>query len=542
MLFRYFYILSVVIGIHACSGSPQELKTAEQLMETAPDSSLHILQKLHILNIHGRNNRALYALLLSQALDKKEIYLENDSLITVAIDYFDESDPVHAGYAWFYHARTARNRGNLEEQAHNLLMAQEYAEKSENKLLMGAIVYDKATMYFNQRQYNYSISCFKSAIDYFKQIDEKRSLILSNLYIGYCYLYIQKIDSAQIYYVQAEKVATNIKDKILLSVILRNVGMVYLQQANYNEALRYFYKVPLTGNKLYDSSKYILIANAHIKSNRLDSARNYLHKVDDLHEIEADYYRLWQAIAEKEKDKTKALYFANKVSVLTDSMYKKKLETSFAGLEKKYKYQSLQIDNQNLNIKNKKKGMYLLLSLLALSVFIVVFLFWRLRVKKNEVEYQKDIAIKKQELLEKEQENTAREKENNTLLERQLKLQTILLSNIKMHQTNTVKRPTVWKDGSKETIEKQFETFYNELKTYVDMEFNNFTTRLKEKHPVLTENDIFISCLLLAEFETGMIATILNVQAESINKYRYRLRTKLKLANSDNLLDYLLHF
>ena len=85
-------------------------------------------------------------------------------------------------------------------------------------------------------------------------------------------------------------------------------------------------------------------------------------------------------------------------------------------------------------------------------------------------------------------------------------------------------------------------TFYNELKTYVDMEFNNFTTRLKEKHPVLTENDIFISCLLLAEFETGMIATILNVQAESINKYRYRLRTKLKLANSDNLLDYLLHF
>ena len=111
-----------------------------------------------------------------------------------------------------------------------------------------------------------------------------------------------------------------------------------------------------------------------------------------------------------------------------------------------------------------------------------------------------------------------------------------------MHQTNSIKRPTVFRDGSKETIEKQYEAFYNELKTYVDMEFDNFTIRLKERCPVLTETDIFISCLLIAEFETGMIATVLNVQTDSLNKYRYRLRTKLKMSNSDNLLDYLRHF
>ena len=535
MLFRYFYILSVVIGIHACSGSPQELKTAEQLMEIAPDSSLHILQKLHILNIHGRNNRALYALLFSQALDKKEIYLENDSLITVATDYFDESDPVHAGYAWFYHARTARNRGNLEEQAHNLLMAQEYADKSENKLLMGAVIYDKATMYFNQRQYNYSISCFKSAIDYFKQIDEKRSLILSNLYIGYCYLYIQKIDSAQIYYVQAEKVAANIKDKILLSVILRNVGMVYLQQANYTEALRYFYKVPLTGNKLYDSSKYILIANAHIKSNRLDSARNYLHKVDDLHEIAADYYRLWQAIAEKENDKTKALYFANKVSVVTDSMYKKKLETSFAGLEKKYKYQSLQIDNQNLNIKNKKKGMYLLLSLLALSVFIVVFLFWRLRVKKNQLAVQMELLAKETALVETEKDNSA-------LLEKQLKFQNILLLNLEQHRNHSAKQSGLWEKRKNENKPENIKTFNEELLACMDMEYNNISKRLKEKYPELSDIDILTCCMMLAGFETGMIATVFNVQIETIFIRRSRIRKKLNLEESVKLEQFLRTF
>jgi len=183
-----------------------------------------------------------------------------------------------------------------------------------------------------------------------------------------------------------------------------------------------------------------------------------------------------------------------------------------------------------------------LIALFSLSVFIVVFLFWRLRVREKDIEYQKDIATRKQELLEKEKENIAKEKENSALLERQLKLQTILLSNIQMHQANTVKRPNLWRDGSKEALTKQYEAFYNELKGYIDLEFNNFTIRLKDNYPLLTDNDIFISCLLIANFDTGMIATIFNVQADSINKQRYRLRTKLKLSKSDNLIDFLLHF
>ena len=539
---KYFFFSIICVYVVGCSFIPNELKTAEQLIETNPDSALHLLQKLNGKTIISSYNRALYALLMSQALDKKDIKIDTDSLITIATDYFDDSDPVHAGYAWFYHSRTANTRGNSDEQAKNLLKANDYALKTTNNKLLGLVNYDMATMHFNQRQYNQSILYFKVSTKYFTILKDTDNIVLSNLYTGYSYLYLSKIDSAELYYRQAESIATKINNKNLLSIILRNIGTMYFQQGNYNEAIKCFYRVLLTGNKIYDSNKYYLIADVHIKINRLDSARYYLHKVDNLHEIAPDYYKLWQAIAEKEGDKTKALNFANKVSFVTDSIYKKKLETSFAGLETKYKYQRLQIANQSLKIKNKQRGLYLLVTLLILSVFIVLFLFWRLKVKKKEIKYQKNIAGKKQELLEKERENTVKEKENNALLERQLKLQNILLSNIKMHQTNTVKRPTVWRDGSKEIIAKQYETFYSELKTYVDMEFNNFTTRLKDKHPVLTENDIFITCLLIADFETGMIATILNVQTDSMNKQRYRLRTRLKLSNSDNLLNYLLHF
>ncbi|MEI6754641.1 MAG: tetratricopeptide repeat protein [Paludibacter sp.] len=508
-------------------------------MNTAPDSSLHLLRKLSANKMHGSYNRALYALLMTQALDKNDSIVDNDSLISIATDYFDDSDPVHAGYAWFYHSRTAFNRDSVNEQAQNLLKAQEYADMSGNINLSGAVSYEKATMYFNQRQYRNSLLNFKTAADYFKRINDKSSTILSNLYIGYSYLYLNKADSAQSYYNKAEKEASNIHNSTLISVVLRNIGTVYFQQGDYPKALRVFYSVPFTANSKYDSNKYYLIANVHIKTNKLDSAKYYLRKVTDLHEIAPDYYRLWQTIAGKENNKTKALYYANKVSFAIDSLYKKKLEKSFAGFEKKYKYQSLQIANQNLTIKNKQRGFLLLLALLTVSIFSGLFLFWRLKAKKNEIEYQKDITNKKQKLLEIEQEKTEKERENNALLERQLKLQSILLLNLEQHRNHSAKQTGLWvkkKNGTKSVENK---VFNEELLACMDMEYNNISQRLKETYPELSANDIITCCMMLAGFQTGMIASVLNVQNESVFTRRFRIRKKLKLEESEKLEHFL---
>ena len=74
------------------------------------------------------------------------------------------------------------------------------------------------------------------------------------------------------------------------------------------------------------------------------------------------------------------------------------------------------------------------------------------------------------------------------------------------------------------------------------MEYNNFTIRLKENYSNLTEQDIKLCCLLLANFETGMIATIFNVNNHSIIVMRSRLRNKLYLQTSDNLIEFLRQF
>jgi hypothetical protein len=336
--------------------------------------------------------------------------------------------------------------------------------------------------------------------------------------------------------------AEHSNDTLIISTIYRCLGSVYLKQRNFDKALYYYNKVPLTNVEIHNSNKWFLKATVFVQTGNTDSARYCLNKIKVLNEMAPHYYELWQQLYEKEGNTKLALKYASKTIIAIDSLYTSKLAESFAGLEKKYKFQRLKIENQSLIINNKQKEIIIIFALFVLIIFVVIVLFWRLRVKKNQLLVQKQLLINETALVLVEKEKLEKEKENNALLEKQLKLQNILLSNIEMHQTNILKRPLFWREGSKETIEKQYNAFYNELKTYVDMEFNNFTIRLKEKYPLLTENDILISCLLIAQFETGMIATILNVQTDTLNKYRYRLRTKLKLTNSDNLHDFLLHF
>jgi len=136
-----------------------------------------------------------------------------------------------------------------------------------------------------------------------------------------------------------------------------------------------------------------------------------------------------------------------------------------------------------------------------------------------------------------------KEKENNQLLQQQMKMQHLLLKNVEQYRSRAIKR------SSASEVEKtvgaknsKIDTFYEELMSHIDLTHRNISSRLEAAYPNLTKRDILICCLLLANFDTGMIATILDVQSESINIHRGRLRKKLNLQNQDNLLQFLRSF
>lgn len=79
----------MLVIITGCSESPEmkNLQFAETIMEEHPDSALRILQLIDGTTLKGEE-QALYALLLTQAFDKNNIDIANDSLISIATDFY----------------------------------------------------------------------------------------------------------------------------------------------------------------------------------------------------------------------------------------------------------------------------------------------------------------------------------------------------------------------------------------------------------------------------------------------------------------------
>ena len=65
---------------------------AESLIYTHPDSALKLLQTIPTPQRLTGQAQADYALLLTQAKSRNQIYATSDSLIRIAVDYYQNSD------------------------------------------------------------------------------------------------------------------------------------------------------------------------------------------------------------------------------------------------------------------------------------------------------------------------------------------------------------------------------------------------------------------------------------------------------------------
>ena len=112
---RILVIIFVGILLAGCGGGVDRarLERAETLMDERPDSSLQILDSIDASRLGGAD-RALYALLLTQARDKNYLDLSNDSIINEAVDYYGrEGDAEKLGLAHYYRGRVMYDRSDF---------------------------------------------------------------------------------------------------------------------------------------------------------------------------------------------------------------------------------------------------------------------------------------------------------------------------------------------------------------------------------------------------------------------------------------------
>ncbi|MDE7407939.1 MAG: hypothetical protein K2M76_05915, partial [Muribaculaceae bacterium] len=178
----YVVIASVLLccAVTGCSDrrASEVLPRAAAVMDYVPDSALVWLEQLDGSRLHGEQ-RADYALLLTQARYKCYVPQTSDSLISIAVDYYDRGDEYgdRLVKALYYKAEILNEAG---DRTHSLLTAMQ-AEKVPcfgRNPEFAARVYDlMAELYRLSYMFDLDLEYTKRAADMYSLTDLRKNYL-----------------------------------------------------------------------------------------------------------------------------------------------------------------------------------------------------------------------------------------------------------------------------------------------------------------------------------------------------------------------------
>jgi tetratricopeptide (TPR) repeat protein len=231
---HFWILLFIFIGFVGCSILPDELKRAESLIETAPDSALIILKHLSPDKYKSDADRALYGLLMIKALDKKMLPLKPVSLLDNSLAYY-QSHPVDNRLAacYFYKAHTYKYTLQYEKAMNFYLKALDAVENKKDYTLLGKINFDMGDIYNIQRDYILARQKFHNAHAYFLQANSQLLAFYSLLYIGRTFHAAKEYKKAQIFY---QNNIIQAKDSIQQGAMYQEIGLNFYDSKRLDSA------------------------------------------------------------------------------------------------------------------------------------------------------------------------------------------------------------------------------------------------------------------------------------------------------------------
>ena len=193
-------IVFCVFIFAGCSFFPGEIKTAERLMETAPDSALQILRNVNYDKSLSAAERANYGLLLFEALDKTYQPLKPDSVLNFSIDYYKRkrnSEKLAKGY--FYKGRSYKYVYQYENASKFYMLALDNLKGTKDYNLLAKIYSDIGEICFVQNEVDDALAKFTLSEDYLIKAGAVLDALYKKIDIGNAYRSMKEYGKAYIY-------------------------------------------------------------------------------------------------------------------------------------------------------------------------------------------------------------------------------------------------------------------------------------------------------------------------------------------------------
>lgn len=348
------------------------LQKAAFSMREHPDSALSYLSQIADVATLVGKEQADYCLLMTQAMDKKNLPL-SDSLIRVATNYYaDRGHTLNKAKALFYKGRVLQEQGNKEAATLLYKQVETMIPSLDDYYLMGLVYSYLGHLNREDEDYQKAYSYYEKALTMYR-IEQNALLITAGLQdLAKVCLYLGEVPQADSLFNEVLSRVSEI-DSMWQSNVYHNVSVFYLATGQFDEAEQAVKSSLSTSFHSEDRLRsYALLATIYTRQNRRHLADALWEKALKSENI---YTRklVCASLLEKSLDEQDFGSIEKYVPLYiqyTDSIYRLSQDKRIVEIQRRY-------DHEVLIAQNKVDRLLLCCSLLLLLLFMVslVYLF-----------------------------------------------------------------------------------------------------------------------------------------------------------------------
>lgn len=545
-----FLLLFCLVGCCGKSDEASLLNKAEMYMSEKPDSALYLLDSIIQLKELSREQNARWCLLYTQAQDKNRIEHTSDSLIQIAVKYYEKTNMKDRKMQAYYYC------GRVFQDLNDALQAQEYYLKAyeEGKdmneySLLGRLCANLGTLYTFQELYRPAMNFQKEAADYFILDDDSVSLSLTYRNIARINLCENRLDSAMAYYSKALSCTSDYYKFYILNELADIYGRIEDYQKGLFHAKEAYTRIKTANDSCLVS---LTLGDLYLKAGFLDSAYHYLsysRKSTNIYTLKDTYH--WLSQLEKLRKNLNAyVVFQEKYESIRDSIDRDTYLETLARQQSVYDYQIVAKEKEyyRLEVYRKTNYLYRLFGVGSLFVMVAVCIAFYLFREKKKKEEQLNQSLRFQEQKYREslqylaERNAAiTELKQKTEIADDLKIQLDMVQGVineKMleHASFSITEVDCGKMFFASDLYKGLSSEWKildngqwpEVVRWIDhMLYLNFTYKIKMMYPGIAEMDLQICCLTKLGISVSRMAVLLLRSSQAISLRRKRLYTKL---------------
>ena len=383
ILLSLIFLFGILSGCAEHSSLQDTLDKAENFMENHPDSAYSLLQTVDSDALRTRGGRARYALLYTQAQDKNYIDETNDSLISVATNYYQHHGDVRNRFlSLYYKGRVSYNAGDYLHAMLNYSEAETLVPDLQDDYYAGLLYSQLGDLYMSYYDFPKSLKAYQKAEvcyrnagrDYhrlFAMTDQ--SVILRSLNE-----YAKSDSLLQTVLIEANR----IENHTLMDYTLSSLLMQYVEQGRMQEAEGIYERlVNQYGIENNSSSFMSSVIQIFISNNEIDKAKTVLQKawiqaktVDDSISCHLSASRIYKSLCQFDS----AMIEHEAGILMQNRIITKNLEQPILTMQRDYLSQELKYEAY----KRKMNRIVYMFVILIICILVLVggyFLFKRLR-------------------------------------------------------------------------------------------------------------------------------------------------------------------